>query len=193
MGVSHSPAELAAKMAKLGQAVQKQDEVTVKQAAAMTKKIIVATAASRGVSPSSKIGGRKWSVVYNIKGTEKPTAVLFLRGNFHLVESDTRAHVIGASRWGTRAAFRKRTAQIALRSGGLGLRLRSNVSRSRTGEIRQRNLKSALKINGEFAVYAYHRGTKGKHIFRDSKKAAEKAIPLEYERRIRKAMTAAIR
>jgi hypothetical protein len=194
MGTSSSPAELVGKLGRLAGAVQKSNVEGVKSGAAATKQIIIANAASRGVSPGSKIAGAAWSVGYDVKGTYRPTALVRIRGQFHLVESDTKLHIIAARRLATRGALRGRTGEIALSGGGVSFgKLRAAQTRRRAGAVVQTGGKRALVIGGNPRAYAVHRGTKGKGIFAASKTQAERVVPPIIRSRIRLAMTEVIR
>lgn len=184
MGVSRSPAELAAKFNRLTTIVPDATRDGVHSGAAATKKIIVTTAASRGVLPSSKIAGGKWSVGYDVRGRLNPTALVRIRGSFHLVESDTKLHIIAAKRLATRSAQRARLGEIALSGGG--------VKFGRYRSLRSGGGKRALLVNGSPRAYAVHPGTKGKHIFRDSVKRAERAVPPIIRTRLKIAMSQAL-
>lgn len=179
MGVSRSPQELAHKLSKMRQGLSEMDEVTVREAAQLTKTLILQTASSRGVLPTSRIAGGKWGVRYDIKNQARPIALVAVKGPFHLVENDTRAHPI----------YRKFT-----RAKGRGAR---RINRQR--QLEQAFAASgayrygALKLpDGNFRRIVQHPGTKGKYIFRDAKVKAERAIPREYERRVHKIITQAL-
>jgi hypothetical protein len=98
MGTSRSAAELNKKMQDIATTIPRATRAGVTQASQAAKETIIAVAASRGVSRSSRIAGGKWSVGYNVKGTTNPTSLIRIRGPFHLVESNTRAHEIKARR-----------------------------------------------------------------------------------------------
>jgi hypothetical protein len=94
MGVSNTPAQLSAKLNKAAAVIQKDRKVAVGAGALATKKTILAEAASKGVTPSSKIAGGKWGVRYDVKGLIHPTALVKVWGPFHLVDNPTKAHEI---------------------------------------------------------------------------------------------------
>jgi hypothetical protein len=185
MGTSKSFGELAGKMEHLATVVPKATREGVRSGALATKQIIVTTAASRGVSPASKIAGSKWSVGFDIKGKYKPTALVRIRGPFQLVERDTKLHVIAARRLASRTAARRRLGEIALAGGGVSF---GQFRNTKTGTG-----KKALVINGSPRAYAVHKGTKGKFIFRDSVTRAERVVPPIIRKRIHIDMAFALR
>lgn len=148
----------------------------VDQGALTGKEIIIAQAASRGVSLNSRIAGGKWGVRYDTKGFNNPTSLLRITGPFHLVESDTKPHIIhrkigrGTARGrGSRRLNRQSTYEALFGAGG--------VTDGFGGP--------ALKFNGSvYRKVVRHPGTKGKHIFRDSKKKIGKAVPIVMSQRI---------
>lgn len=170
MGTSRSAAEFADKITKLATVTQARSKEAVSQGALTGKEIIVAQAAVRGVSLTSRIAGGKWNVRYDVRGFNNPTAFLRITGPFHLVENDTRAHPIyrRAARARGRGSKRINTERrLAQAFGGTG---------AYSG--------GAMKINGDFRRVVQHPGTKGKHIFRDSKKKIGKAVPVVMSQRI---------
>lgn len=171
MGTSKSAAEFAGKIHGLATATQQASREVVDNAALAGKEIILATAKSRGVSKDSMIAGGKWGVKYNTKGKYNPTSLLQVYGSFHLVENDTKPHMI--YRRGQRARGRgsRRINRQAIFNevfGGVG---------AYTG--------GALQFNGSvYRKVVNHPGTKGKHIFRDSKKKIHRAVPVIMKQRL---------
>ncbi len=94
MGTSTSAAQLAKKMNTISTTIPRSTRKAVSDSALQGKNTVIRVAAQRGVSTSSRIAGGRWSVRYDLKGTARPTALLRIRGPFHLVESNTRAHPI---------------------------------------------------------------------------------------------------
>lgn len=182
MGTSRSVAELAGKFDNLTRVVPDATRQGVTSGAAATKNIILSTAVSRGVKPTSKIAGGKWSVGYDVRGKVRPTALVRIRGSFHLVESDTKLHIIAAKRIATRSAQRRRLGEIALSGGGVRFGAFRSTARG----------KRALVINGNPRAYAVHKGTTGKRIFRDSVDRAERVVPLIIRTRLKIAMSQAL-
>jgi hypothetical protein len=112
MGTSRSAAELSTKMNRIATTIPRATRTGVSESALRGKNTIIAVAAQRGVSTGSRIAGGKWSVRYDIKGTTRPTALLRIRGQFHLVESPTRGHPIPGNR-------RRRNRKKALAFNGV--------------------------------------------------------------------------
>lgn len=94
MGTSRNPAEFSRKITNLATVTQRSAKEAVAQGALTTKEIIIAEAASKGVSSTSKIAGGRWGVRYDIKGFNNPSALVRIWGPFHLVDSPTKAHKI---------------------------------------------------------------------------------------------------
>ncbi len=103
MGTSRSAAEFSQKIVKMGTITQRRQKDTVFQGAMATKAIIIAQAAAKGVTPTSKIAKKRWSVGFNIEGFNNPTALVKIRGPFHLVDRPTRSHRIGRKKGRGRA------------------------------------------------------------------------------------------
>ena len=98
MGTSTSAAQLSQKITKMATVTQRRQREVVNQGALTAKEIMLAEAASRGISPGSRIAGGKWGVGYDVKGFNNPTALVRYRGPFHLVDNPTKAHRIGPKR-----------------------------------------------------------------------------------------------
>lgn len=171
MGTSTSAAEMSRKITKMATVTQQRQKQTVSQGALTAKEIIIAEAASKGVMPNSKIAGGSWSVRYNVKGFNNPTAFLKIGGAFHLVESDTKPHRINrrvarAKGRGSKRANRQQALNEAF--GG-------------QGAFKGGSLKFP---SGDFRKVVSHPGTKGKHIFRSAKTKAGKAVPIVMSQRL---------
>ena len=113
MGTSHSAAQFSRKITSLATVTQRRQRETVNKGALLAKQIIIAEAAARGISPTSRIAGGKWGVGYDIKGFNNPSALVRVRGPFHLVDNPTKPHTIPKAR-------RRRTPKrLALPDGGV--------------------------------------------------------------------------
>lgn len=168
MGTSKSAAEFSRKISALAAVTERRSKETVAQGALTTKEIIVAEAAARGVSPSSKIAGGPWRVAYNVKAS---SALVSIKGAFHLVENDTSPHRIyrktGRAK-GRGSARINRQRALNETFGGVG---------AYTG--------GALKLrDGAFRRVVNHPGTKGKGIFKAAKRKAGKAVPIVMSQRL---------
>jgi len=102
MGTSRSPAELASKLIRAGEAVPAAARAGVSQAAFLVKKSVQAELQAAGVNGGRLRGvgkkGAKVGVSYTVAGTEHPTALIRATGPMHLIESDTKAHEIKAKK-----------------------------------------------------------------------------------------------
>lgn len=94
MGVSHSPQEFARKIHDLADATEKRQKQILTEGAQATKAIMLGTATSRGMTPGSKIAGKRWTVRYDLNPGTLPAALVRFTGPFHLVENATRPHEI---------------------------------------------------------------------------------------------------
>jgi hypothetical protein len=113
MGTSRSATELVGKLRKLPAVTKQAERSAVSSAAKATKGIMLATAASRGVTPGGRIAGKKWTVRYDFKS---PTVALVrFTGPFHLVEGPTKPHQITAR--GAATGRRGRKGARALKMG----------------------------------------------------------------------------
>lgn len=191
MGTSRSSVELVRKLNDLGTATQRKAKNVVDEGALAAKTIMLATAASKGVTPGRKIGDRKWGVRYDVKGTTNPTALVRFTGPFHLVNNPTDPHIIGARRLGTRGAFRARQRQLEVvgafsgrssRGGfsenvGMFGALRGQSDTRRNGLVLNRQRAKALKFGSSHYAYVFHPGTPGKRIFEAAKVVAERRVP----------------
>ena len=164
MGTSRSPAEFSRKITDMATITQRRQAQTVSQGALTAKEILIAEAASKGVTPTSKIAGAKWGVRYDVKGFNNPTALVRVLGPFHLVDRDTRSHRI----------YRKTTRAKGRGSSRANRQARLNEAFGGTGAYTG----GALKLgDGSFRRVVDHPGTKGKGIFDAAKAKAEIAVP----------------
>jgi hypothetical protein len=110
MGTTTDPAKFAAKIEKMATVTQRRERLIVNEGAFATKQIIIAEAASKGVQTTSRIAGGRWGVGYDVKGFTNPSALVRIRGPFHLVDSPPRPHTIGPRRRGRRRTGKKAVA-----------------------------------------------------------------------------------
>lgn len=110
MGTSTSAAQFAGKIQKAATVTQRRQRETVDMGALTAKEIIIAEAGARGIQPTSKIAGGRWGVGYDVKGFNNPTALVKVRGPFHLVDSPTKPHKITPRRRGRKASGKKAVA-----------------------------------------------------------------------------------
>lgn len=113
MGTSKSPAEFARKITNLATVTQRRQREAVTRGALVTKELIIAEAESAGVSRSSTIAGGKWGVGFDVKGFNNPSALVKVRGPFHLVDSPTKPHTIPKSR------RNRKSKRLAFPDGGV--------------------------------------------------------------------------
>ena len=92
--MASSPAQLAAKLQKVSKNLEKVPRNAVFKASLAGKAVMVAEAAAKGLSPTSRIARARWSVGFDVKGTRNPTSILRYRGQVHLVNNPTRPHDI---------------------------------------------------------------------------------------------------
>lgn len=171
MGTSRSAAEFSRKITRAATATQTRRKITVSEAALTAKEIVVATAASRGVTQQSRIAGARWAVRYDVKGFNDPAALLKVVGPFHLVESDTRAHKIY-----------RRVARVKGRgSSRLNRQAKFDQVFGGKGAYKGGSLKLA---DGTYRKVVNHPGTSGKNIWSDSKKVIGRAVPRVMAQRI---------
>ena len=98
MGTSISVEKFVTKIEHLGTATERKQRGILNRGALTAKNIIYSQAASQGLAADAKLAGKPWSVRYNITpggGGVIPTAIITFRGPFHLVERDTKPHLIG--------------------------------------------------------------------------------------------------
>ena len=164
MGTSSSAAQFSKKITDMATITQRRQAQIVEQGALTTKEIIIAEAAAKGVSPGSRIAGAKWSVRYDVKGFNNPSALVKILGQFHLVDRDTKRHRI----------YRKTS-----RARGRGSsRANRQSALDQTFGAKGAYTGGALKLgDGGFRHVVDHPGTKGKGIFAAAKVKAEIAVP----------------
>lgn len=165
MGTSTSVRQFSGKITKMATVTQRHEKELVNQAALVVKELIYAEAAVRGVSPTSKIAGGNWGARYDIKGFQNPTALVRVWGPFHLVERDTKAHMIyrrGRRVTGRGARRINRHQSLAEVFGGTGAY----------------NGGALLMPDGKFRHVVHHPGTTGKGIFDAAKVKARVAVPI---------------
>lgn len=170
MGQSRSVEGFLKKIHQLETATERERTSSVTAGAATAKKIMLGTAAARGVAPGGKIAGRSWGVNYQVRPGRESTALVRYTGPFHLVNNPTKAHVIRPRVFvGTRGsvAGRRGRGQRAVKGAALlsifGLDARDG---------------GALRMPGiGFRAEAHHPGTQGKRIFEAAKIAAGASVP----------------
>jgi hypothetical protein len=167
VGTSRNAAEFSRKITKMATVTESRKKQIVGQGALVTKEIILAEAASKGVMPGSKIAGGGWRVTYNLKAK---TALVAIRGAFHLVESDTSPHRIN-----------RKVARAKGKGSG-----RINRERALNEVFGGKGAYSggSLKFGGLFRKVVNHPGTKGKGIFKAAKAKAGKAVPIVMTQRL---------
>lgn len=121
MGTSRSPAQVAAKFAKLAAELRQANKRGVSAGALLVKSATTATmlSATHGSGRLSGVGrnGAKLSVHYDVKGTaESPAALVRAVGPWQLIEGDTKAHMILPKGVG-RAQGRTKAARHAAKQG----------------------------------------------------------------------------
>lgn len=143
-------ADLAASAARTAEALPAAQKRGVTRAALHVTKVVRSEIASAtgGDSRLSGVGkkGARVGAKYDVVGEVNPSALIKGTGPLHLLERDTRAHLI----WPKGRTF------AATRRGG----------------VRRRGTTRALKIGPGYAAYAAHPGTRGKHTFERAWKAA---------------------
>lgn len=187
MGTSRTPAEFVGKIHKLGTATDRSRKAVVNQGALVTKKIMLAAAVAKGVQPGGKIAGRKWSVSYDVKGTEIPVALVRFTGAFHLVNNPTKAHYIAATGLGGSRSSRGARAFQASASRFRG----DSAAGAFSGQRRSRG-KRAVVANGHPYAYVFHPGTSGKSIYQGAKAIAALTVPDTMAKAMRGAWRAAL-
>ena len=144
MGTSQSPAEFSRKIVNMATITQRRQREIVNQAALTVKEIIVIEAASKGVTPASKITRGRWGVRYDIKGSGNPSALVRIWGPFHLVEGPTKPHDIRPRGKGRRRS----TGKKAIAFNGV---VRASAHHPGT---RGKNIFGAAKVKARIAVPA---------------------------------------
>lgn len=147
MGTSRNPQQMVGKIKALGTATERNTRKAVAEGALAAKTIMVASAAAKGLTPGSKLAGRRWTGVrFNVTGTRNPEALVRYMGPFHLFDNPTKPHEITAKR-----------APGATRRGRGG--------------------KQALNIGGNIRASATHPGTSGARSFPAAKVIAHRRVP----------------
>jgi hypothetical protein len=171
MGTSRNAAEFSRKITNVATVTQRRSKEIVEQGALTGKAIILAEAAAKGVTPTSKIAGGRWGVRYDTKGFNNPTSLLRITGPFHLVEGDNKAHRIN-----------RRTARVKGRGSARANRQRAlNEAFGARGAYTGGSLKFA---DGTYRKVAHHPGTKGKGIFKAAKVKIGTAVPVVMSQRL---------
>lgn len=165
MGTSRTAAELAATLRDLGTATQRRMGEVVNEGGLATKTIMLSAASARGVSPGSKIAGKKWNVRYDVRPGLNPTALVRFTGPFHLVNNPTGPHHIAAKRLGRSSTRRGRQGRAE--RGGRGV----------FGGFGDRIGAKSLRFGGSNFAYVNHPGTPGKQIFQAGRAIAVQRVP----------------
>ena len=111
MGTSISVEKFVTKIEHLGTATERNHLKILNRGALTAKNIMYSQAASQGLAADAKLAGKPWSVRYNITpggGGVIPTAIITFRGPFHLVERDTKPHLIGVRKRARRGQNKKK-------------------------------------------------------------------------------------
>jgi hypothetical protein len=125
MGTSKSTAQFVGKINDLGTFTKRRQVASVNEGALTAKTIMLASAAAKGLTPASKLAGKKWSVRYTVKGTDNPEALVRYTGPFHLFDNPTKAHELTPKLDRTGKRTRGRGGKRALNIGG---NIRANAS-----------------------------------------------------------------
>lgn len=191
--MARSAAELAAKLHAAATYVDRSRKEAVFEASLLAKEIMIDHAGRSGLKPGSKLGGRPWSVGFDVKGTNRPTSLVRFRGPVHWVEGGTKSHVIGARLLGTRGSIAynagTRTASGSTR-GSFGTFMLTTTSRRGT---RERKGKRALYWSGATSpkAWAWHPGTRARPFWRGAKTDTAKRVPPEVQRQLRRQLVRA--
>jgi hypothetical protein len=111
MGTSVSVSKFVTKIEHLGTATERNQLKILNRGALTAKNIILSQAASQGMPANAKLAGKPWGVKYKIVpgiGGAAPTAEIGFRGPFHLVERDTKPHLIGVRKRARRGQNKKK-------------------------------------------------------------------------------------
>lgn len=150
--MASSAADLARRLGSVATAVERGQREAVNQTAFVAKQEMIDGIGKSGVKPSSMLGGRKWSVGYNVRGQTRPMALVSYRGPVHWIEGGTKPRVVGARRLGTRAGIQR------------------NVGSGSFGRFRSSRGAKALNIPGiGFRAYANHPGTRARPFWTRTK------------------------
>lgn len=188
MGTSRTPTEFVGKINKIGQATDRHRREAVNAGAFLAKKTMLAAAGSAGLGVGSKIAGKSWNVGYDIKGRERPVALVRYKGPVHLVNNPTKAHYIAAAGLGGNRqgrADRAFQASAARFQGGSARGAFAGSRRSSRG-------KRSLKFGSSNYAYVHHPGTTGKRFFTAAKTIASRTVPDEMARSMKGAWKRAL-
>lgn len=183
MGVSHSAAELTAKLRQAEKVMgDSGTRSSLNPVADRVKSVMLRSAAASGLHPGSRIAGKPWRGVY-VRSQGATDLAVGYASPAHLVNSRTRPHVIGARKLGTRKAIAKRVTGASLASAlsGVGISASFKVRGTAKGA-------RALHWGNNFAAYVRSPGTKGKRFFEKSKTPALKEGGEEYGRTVNRAL-----
>ena len=175
MGTSTSSAQLVGKIRRFGTEFESLNAASVAAAAQAVKDVTEPKVrrATGGDGRLSGVGrnGARIGVRYDVKGTVNATALVKATGPAHLVESDTKPHVV-ASRYGPKRTRRARSSMVAAgKTVGAGWDRRAVIS-----------------FGGVTVRYAVESGgSKGRHPYRDGFAAGSKMAPKAYASRQRQA------
>lgn len=163
------------------------------------KRAWIGIMAANGVRLGGNIAGKPWNVRDNARRDPKLGTVSSLvrfTGPVHLAISPTKPHMIGAKHLGTRSQLAKVSQGVSARAAyGVSARgtfgtLRTEV-RGRGGEVKRRKGARALRIGGVWRAYAFHQGTHGKAVWRESEAAALRIAPAGFAPARKQALVAA--
>lgn len=173
MGTSRSSAEFVKKINDAGRATDRHRRVAVNEGALQAKKTMLAAASTAGLTPGGTIAGKKWNVGYDIKGRERPVALVRYKGPIHLVNNPTKAHYIAAGGLGGNRQSRSDRAFQASASRFAGGSGRGSFA----GQRKSRSGKRSLKFGSSNYAYVHHPGTAGKRFFPVAKTMAARTVP----------------
>lgn len=166
-----TPAQFAAKCQRITTTIPRAQRQANEQAARALKPAWFAEA---GLSPGSRIAGRKVSIIDSTVGIERVTTMLRWQGPVHLVEGDTAPHVIAARRLATRAGARRRLLGSRAEFGG-SVRGAFGAGRS------VKRGKRALTIGPNVRAFAFHPGTRGRRFWARNKASAHRITTTVYK------------
>lgn len=183
--MASSRKDLVRKLGAAATTIERGQTQAVTQVAVLSKEIMVASAGRSGLRPSSTLGGRKWSVGFNVRGGNRPTALVSYRGPVHWIERGTQPHVIGAKLLGTRGsiAYNAGTATASGSTrGSFGPFL--TTTNSRNGP-RARRGKRALSWGVGPKAWAFHPGTRARPFWKRARTEVARRAPDEMRRQLR--------
>lgn len=178
MGVSKSPAELAAKMAKAGAAIAGENRAGV-EASAMAYKLALLDSARKDSGGDLRLSrwgrtGVKLNAGYDVRGRGPVvTATVEPRpkGVWRVLEDGARPHVIAAGLTRRQGQALTLFSVMAGQGGDLSgydlgaLASIARGNRNNRRSSRRRGRAQALTIGSNLRAYARHPGTKGKGTF----------------------------